>query len=126
MTIQTHSRILLVDDNEELRALIREQLACEGYEVDEAEDGLKAIEMVKAGTYSLMLLDINMPGRSGLDVLKFVRKQTPDCKVIMLTGLTGLAAATESVRLGAEDYITKPYKLSYLVGSIKRALGQEG
>lgn len=114
--------ILLVDDNEELRSMICEQLALAGFAVDEAEDGVKAIEMIKAGTYALLLLDINMPGKSGLEVLKFVRKYSPDCKVIMLTGLTGLAAATESVRLGAEDYITKPYKLSYLVSSIEKAL----
>jgi len=123
--VATQNNILFVDDDAELRTIVREQLAMEGYEVDEAEDGLKAMEMVKEGTYALVLLDITMPGKSGLDVLKFVKNRTPGCKVIMLTGVAGLAVAIDSLKLGADDYITKPYNMSYLLSSIKRALGQE-
>jgi DNA-binding response OmpR family regulator len=115
-------RILFVDDDAELRAIVREQLTNSGYDVDEAEDGSVAMEKVQRAAYRVLLLDITMPGASGLDVLKFVKQRTPDCHVIMLTGVVGLSVAIESLKLGADDYITKPYNLDYLLSSIRRAL----
>jgi DNA-binding response OmpR family regulator len=115
-------RILFVDDDAELRAIVREQLTASGYEVDEAEDGSVALEKLQNGRYRVVLLDITMPGKSGLDVLKLVKQKNPECRVIMLTGVVGLSVAIESLKMGADDYITKPYNLDYLLGSIKRAL----
>jgi DNA-binding response OmpR family regulator len=115
-------RILFVDDDAELRAIVREQLTNVGYEVDEAEDGVVAMEKMQRGEYRVLLLDITMPGTSGLDVLKRAKQTTPGCHVIMLTGVVGLSVAIESLKLGADDYITKPYNLEYLLNSIKRAL----
>lgn len=115
-------RILFVDDDAELRAIVREQLTASGYEVDEAEDGTVAIEKMQHGGYRVVLLDITMPGASGLDVLKVIKARNPECRVIMLTGVVGLSVAIESLKMGADDYITKPYNLDYLLNSIKRAL----
>ena len=115
-------RILFVDDDAELREILRDQLTSSGYEFDEAEDGTIAVEKVKEQSYDLLLLDITMPGKSGLDVLKFVKQSAPACRVIMLTGVVGLSVAIESLKLGADDYITKPYNLEYLLNSISRVL----
>ncbi len=123
MAAESRDRILFVDDDAELREIVRDQLTLSGYVFDEAEDGTIAIEKIKGQTYDLLLLDITMPGKSGLDVLKFVKEYSPSCRVIMLTGVVGLSVAIESLKLGADDYITKPYNLEYLLNSIKRVLG---
>ncbi len=118
----TKERILFVDDDAELREILKDQLMLSGYDFDEAEDGNVAIEKVRENTYDLLLLDITMPGKSGLDVLKEVKQITPSLRVIMLTGVVGLSVAIESLKLGADDYITKPYNLEYLLNSIRRVL----
>jgi DNA-binding response OmpR family regulator len=118
-------RILFVDDDADLRQIVKDQLAPQGYVVDEAEDGAKAIAMLEKGNYPLMLLDINMPEKSGIDVLKFIKEKGLTCKVIMLTGRVGFSVATESIKLGADDYITKPFNMDYLLFSINRVMGKK-
>ncbi|MFN0157428.1 MAG: response regulator [Bacteroidota bacterium] len=121
MTAQ-REKILFVDDDTELRTIVKDQLSIAGYEVEEAEDGLEALEKIKHTRYDLVLLDITIPGKSGLDVLKSAKQLRPECRVIILTGVVGLAVAIESLKLGAMDYVTKPYNMEYLLTSIKRAL----
>jgi DNA-binding response OmpR family regulator len=116
-------RILFVDDDADLRRIVKDQLEPPGFVVDEAEDGAKAIGMLEKGNYALMLLDINMPVKSGIDVLKFIKEKGLSCKVIMLTGRVGFSVATESLKLGADDYITKPFNMDYLLFAIKRVMG---
>ena len=118
------SSILFVDDDDELREIVRMQLSEAGYEVDEAVDGLVALEKLQQRPYDLVLLDITMPGKTGMDVLSFVKEQSMKCHVIMLTGVVGLAMAIDSLNLGADDYITKPYNMDYLLSSIKRVLNE--
>jgi DNA-binding response OmpR family regulator len=118
-------RILFVDDDADLRRIVQDQLVPLGYVMDEAEDGAKAIAMLEKGNYSLMLLDINMPVKSGIDVLKFIKEKGLSCKVIMLTGRVGFSVATETLKLGAEDYITKPFNIDYLLFAIKRVMGKK-
>ena len=117
-------RILFVDDDADLRRIVKDQLVPQGFVVDEAEDGAKAIGMLEKGNYNLMLLDINMPVKSGIDVLKFIREKGLSCKVIMLTGRVGFSVATETLKLGADDYITKPFNIDYLLFAIKRVVGK--
>ena len=81
--------------------------------------------MLKAGDYDVLLLDINMPGKTGIDVLKFVKEEGLNCRVIMLTGRVGFSIATETIKLGAVEYITKPFTLEYLLSSIERVLAKE-
>ena len=118
----SQARILVVDDDDALRVLVRSQLEGAGYQLDEAKDGTSAIEKLGLGEYDLMLLDINMPEKSGIDVLRFWKEKGLKCRVIMLTGRVGFSIATESLKLGADEYITKPFSLEYLLSSIKRVL----
>jgi len=119
------AKILFADDDGALREVVRNQLVENGYLVDEADDGEKTVEMLRGGSYDLLLLDINMPGKSGIDVLKFIKEEGVNCRVIMLTGRVGFSIATESIKLGAAEYITKPFTLEYLLSSIERVLPKE-
>ena len=120
----SQAKILYVDDDVTLRELVRDQLTTLGYAMEEAEDGLVAMEKLQSNKFDLMLLDINMPGKTGIDVLKFIKDKALKCRVIMLTGRVGFNVASESMRLGADEYITKPFNLDYLNGAIKRVLAK--
>lgn len=120
----TKAKILLVDDDDALREVLRNQLATAGYECEDARDGQQAIDILRAGGVDLMLLDINMPEKSGIDVLRFLKDNTIQCRVIMLTGRIGFSIATESLKLGADEYITKPFSLDYLLSAIQRVLAK--
>ena len=113
-------QILYVDDEQNLRHLVKEQLSAEGYAVDTADDGDTAIDMIKRHQYDVVLLDIRMPRVSGLDVLKYIRTQKLPCRVLMLTAVDDLSVALEAVKIGANDYITKPYEVNVLLSSIHR------
>jgi DNA-binding response OmpR family regulator len=119
-------RILFVDDDAELREIVRQELGANGYAVETAADGEEALTWLKKGSFDLALLDISMPEKSGLDVLSFIKREGLKCRVIMLTGMVGLSSAIESLKLGADDYITKPYNLDYLLTSISRSLKKAG
>jgi DNA-binding response OmpR family regulator len=114
--------ILFVDDDPDLREIVSDQLTASGYDVDAADDGEMAIDKLQEKQYEVVLLDITMPNKNGMDVLRFTKERGLGCKVIMLTGMVGLSVAIESIKLGAADYITKPYNMDYLLASIKRAI----
>jgi DNA-binding response OmpR family regulator len=113
-------KILIVDDEETLRQLIKHELAEQGFHVDDAPDGEKALEKLSGDRFNLVILDIRMPGISGLDVLKKIREENLADKVIMLTGVDELKIARESVQLGASDFLTKPYEFQNLLACIDR------
>lgn len=101
-------RILYCDDEPALRELVADQLKERGYVVESAPDGDQAITLLeKDPAYDLLLLDINMPGKTGLDVLRYVREKGLKCKTVMLTGRVGFSIATESLKLGAQGYVNK-------------------
>ena len=118
------SRVLVVDDEEALRTVLGSELSGEGYEVNTASDGDEAISMVQNKKFDLLLLDIKMPKVDGFEVLKFVKKNFPAIKVIMLTGFADLKNAIESKKLGAEDFVSKPYDLVDLLTAIERLLSE--
>ena len=118
----TDAKILIADDEAALRELLREQLSTQGYTIDEAGDGVEAVEKLEKETYDLAILDINMPRKTGLDVLRYIREHQLPMKVIMLTGRLGFSVGSESMMLGADEYITKPFDLDYLELSIKKVL----
>ncbi|MBK7258610.1 MAG: response regulator [Ignavibacteriae bacterium] len=120
------ARILVADDEEGIRELLREQLDAAGYATDEATDGAEAIDKLDHATYDLAILDINMPKKSGLDVLKHIRDRQLKMGVIMLTGRLGFSVGSESMLLGADEYITKPFDLEYLELAIKKVLESGG
>jgi CheY-like chemotaxis protein len=117
------NRILVVDDEEALRVVMVAELEGEGYVVGQAEDGQVAIDILQKESYDLILLDIKMPRVDGFEVLRFVKKQSPLTKVIVLTGFADLKNAIESKKLGAEDFVSKPYDLVDLLTTVERVLG---
>lgn len=116
-------RILVVDDEEALRTVLSAELEGEGYLVSTAGDGEEAIKLIGQQVFNLILLDIKMPNVDGFEVLKFVKQKQPSTKVIMLTGFADLKNAIESKKLGAEDFVSKPYDLVDLLTTVERVLG---
>jgi DNA-binding response OmpR family regulator len=114
--------ILFAEDDDELREAICDQLVEAGYTVTTAADGQQALDRLEETAFDLALLDIRMPGKDGLHVLRHVKERTPATRVIMLTGVDDFTVAIESVKLGANDYITKPFRLEDLLARIKKFL----
>lgn len=117
-------KILFVDDDQALRILVKSQLVTEGFEVDTADDGDTALEMIKDKSYDLILLDIKMQRLDGIETLKKLRESGNTARVIMLTAVTELNSAIQSIKLGANDYITKPYEIEDLINCINRVLSR--
>ncbi len=119
------NRVFVVDDEEALRTVLSSELEGEGYEVASAADGQEAIEILTNRVFDLILLDIKMPNVDGFEVLKFVKDRQPKTKVVMLTGFADLKNAIESKKLGAEDFVSKPYDLVDLLTTVERVLTTE-
>ncbi|MCX6137203.1 MAG: response regulator [Ignavibacteriales bacterium] len=119
------SSILVVDDEEALRTVLSSELENEGYTIASAGDGDDAINILRERTFDLVLLDIKMPRVDGFEVLRFIKERFPSTKVIMLTGFADLKNAIESKKLGAEDFVSKPYDLVDLLTTIERVLSGE-
>ena len=117
------NKILVVDDEEALRTVLSTELEGEGYQVSTAGDGEEAIKILGSQQFHLILLDIKMPNVDGFEVLKFIKQKQPSTKVIMLTGFADLKNAIESKKLGAEDFVSKPYDLVDLLTTVERVLG---
>jgi len=120
----TPKKILYVDDEETLRVLVKSQLMSEGYEVQVAEDGDVAVETLSRSPQDLVLLDIRMPRMSGVAVLEALKKKNIKPRIIMLTAVDDLSVAIQCVKLGANDYLTKPFDLEHLLAAIKRVLAR--
>ncbi len=117
-----NSKILVCDDDETLCYLLKEQLLEEGFLVDTVYDGSLAIDAIKRKNYDLLLLDLNMRDVPGEEVLKFVAEYNSSLQVVMLTAQTDVRNAIECIKLGAYDFITKPYNFDELLLTINRAL----
>jgi len=113
--------ILVVDDDQAIRTLLRRLLTTEGYGVEEASDGPMALEKVAASDPDLVLLDIMMPGQDGLDVLERLR-QTSDVPVILLSAKDDEADRVLGFRFGADDYVVKPFSSAELAARIAAVL----
>lgn len=116
------NRILVVDDEEALRIVLSAELEGEGYQVTSAADGQEAINILAAKEFDLILLDIKMPNVDGFEVLKYAKEHCVKTKVVMLTGFADLKNAIESKKLGAEDFVSKPYDLVDLLTTVERVL----
>ncbi len=118
------NKILVVDDEDALRTVLSGELVSEGYEVRTASDGDEAMSGLQKETFDLVLLDIKMPRVNGFEVLRFIKEKHPKTKVVMLTGFADLKNAIESKKLGAEDFVSKPYDLVDLLTTIERVLNE--
>ena len=117
-----NAKILVCDDDETLCYLLKEQLLEENFSVDTVYDGKDAIESIKRKNYDALLLDLNMKETSGEEVLKFVADYNSSIQVVILTAQSELKKAIECIKLGAYDFVTKPYNFDELVVTLNRAL----
>ena len=115
--------ILVVDDDPEMRALLLDVLGNEGYEIAEAKNGAEAVLALRARKFDVILMDKNMPGPSGLDLLPGFRRVCPDSPVIMMTAFGDVPSYMEAVEKGAVEYLFKPFRMEELKGAIAKALG---
>jgi len=115
--------VLVVDDEETICDLVSEKLAEEGYACDVASTADSALAKLKEHTFDVVLLDIKLPGKSGMDILKTVKRRYPMTAIIMITGVNDLGTAVEAMKLGASDYIVKPFTFGKLNTSINDVLG---
>lgn len=115
-------RILVADDDKANRDVLAEVLMAEGYEVATAEDGFQAMENLKEDAFHLVLTDLRMPEASGIEVLKRMKELDPEAIGIVFTGFGSVESAVEAMKVGAYDYIAKPFNLDEIKIVVRRAL----
>jgi len=117
----SEGHILIVDDEPQLRRVIRTALVAKGYEVSEARSSVEAMERIRAAKYDLALLDINMPEMTGIEICREIRKNS-EMPIIMLTVRNTESDKVAALDAGADDYITKPFGARELLARIRAAL----
>ncbi len=118
----TKPRILIIEDEKLIRWSLRQRFEDEGYIVVEAATGLLGLEKIETTVFDLVMLDNKLPGMSGLDVLRHVRAADEDIVILMMTAYSNVEDAVEAMRLGAFDYIRKPFKVDALMLTVAKAL----
>lgn len=121
-TLESHVSVLIVDDEDSMRTALTRFLSQKGYKVTPAATAPEALDQLSQNSFVVALLDIRMPGMSGIDLLPEALDLDPDLAVLMLTGVSDATNATLCMRRGAVDYLTKPIELHDLTHAIKRAL----
>jgi DNA-binding NtrC family response regulator len=123
-------RVLVIDDEAEIRLAVKAVLKKEGYDVIEAEDGEKGVAKAKAGDNPLMLnaiiCDLQMPKMGGMDAIPSLRKQFPSCPVIVLSGTATVDKANILFKQGVIEVLTKPIDNKALIAAVQKAVGQSG
>ena len=115
-------RILVVDDLEFMRTLIRDILESGGHEiVAEAADGRQAMLLRRAWTPDLTLMDIAMPRMDGLEALRRIREEDPEARIVMCSSLGDQERILQAIRLGAADYVVKPFRKERLLSAVRKA-----
>ena len=114
-------RILVIDDDEAVRGVLESFLKDEGYEVECYSDGRSGLDAYSPHAFDIVLLDLVMPKIGGIEVLKAIQSSDPSACIIIVTAHGTIAGAVEAIKLGAYDYITKPFRLEDVAGALKRA-----
>lgn len=114
--------ILILDDEEAIRQSVADSLQSAGYSVEQASSVQTAIAMLGTKKWSLILTDLLMPGTNGFSLLEYVRRSHRDIPVVMVTGVNDISVALEAIRMGAYDYLPKPFQREQLVAVVARAL----
>ena len=120
----TRAKLLVVDDERSMRELLSIVLRREGYDVTLAENGRAAIDHLERGRFDLLISDIKMPDMTGVDVLRSAKRIDPDILGIMITAFASADTAIEAMRLGAHDYLSKPFDVDELKMKVRNALEQ--
>lgn len=116
------TKILIVDDAEFLRVRISKMLSGDGFDVIQAENGARAVELYKENNPDLVLMDITMPEMDGLTALKHIREFDAAAKVIMLTALGQESVVLEAIKSGARDFIVKPFEHERVINAIRKLI----
>jgi DNA-binding response OmpR family regulator len=120
-----HHRVLIMDDEAHIRQMMRLTLAAAGYQVGEADDGLKGLELFGDGSaWDAVLLDQRMPGIDGLETLRRLKAQAPEARVIMVTAFASIELAVDAMKLGATDFMRKPMTPEILRHTVAAALAK--
>jgi two-component system KDP operon response regulator KdpE len=120
--IQTAIRILLVDDELAIRRALRPPLVELGFQVLDVSRGEEALQMLRASSFDIVLLDVNMPGIGGIETLRRIRAFAPRLPILMLTVRDAEEEKVEALELGADDYVTKPFSTRELIARIRTAV----
>lgn len=115
-------KILLIDDETEFTSALAERLRLRGYDATTTDDGESGIALIQKEDFNIIVLDLMMPGMSGLDTLQQTKKIKPDLPVILLTGHGSTKEGVEGMRLGATDYLMKPLDINDLLAKINETL----
>ena len=115
-------KVLVVDDAQFLRVRLTRILTEHGYDILEAENGDRAIAQYEANAPDAVLLDITMPEKDGLEVLREIRGKHPDARVVMLTALGQQSIVLEAIKAGARDFIVKPFEQERVLSALQKAL----
>ena len=115
-------RILIIEDEKLIRWSLRQRFSEEGYQVDDAENATEGLDKLSRATYDLVMLDYKLPDLSGLDVLRRIREDDQDIVVLIMTAYSSVENAVEAMRLGAYDYVSKPFKMDALMLTVNKAL----
>ena len=118
----THARILVVDDDGDMRSLLTDVLSDEGYAVEQVPNGAEALIRLRTESFAAIVLDKNMPGLSGLDLLPGLRTICPETPVILITAFGDVSTYMEAMEKGAFEYIFKPFRMEELLRALRRAL----
>lgn len=116
------AKILVVDDEESIREFLEIMLKKEGYEVTLAEDGQKAKEIIQKKSFDMIISDLQMPNMTGIELLKYIRQNYPEVLFMMITAFGTTETAVEAMKMGAYDYLTKPFKIDEVRINIANAL----
>lgn len=114
-------KVLLVDDEEDFRETLQKRLRNRKLQVETAENGYKALEMLQSQDFDVVVLDVKMPGIDGIETLKEIKIKKPEVEVIMLTGHASVESGIQGMQLGAFDYVMKPVPLDELLDKMRQA-----
>src|SRR5215813_2864728 len=118
----SHARILLVEDETNLRRTLNDLLKSDGYTVESSADGLEAQTMAMSQVYDLIILDIMLPSRNGFDVCRHLRKSGVNTPILMLTARSELNNKVQGLKAGGDDYLTKPFETPELQARVEALL----
>jgi len=120
--LSQHSSVLVVDDESALRKALRTSLTASGFDVEEARSGEEALGTVQQHQFDLVLLDVSMPGMSGIDACRRIRGISPQAGIVMVTVRDQEDDKVRALEAGADDYVTKPFKLRELTARLRAVL----